>query len=278
MKLLVGILKVDEPQFHLLRNQLDRFLTTDDDYFVIDNLPKNKAHDLLYSTFYKNRKEFDIFLKLDADMSIVDDQFITWLKGKFKNDLQLDWLHFHIWDSFLENYISGVNAYSNRVRWNTNIDNLYTDRMLISSSVQKSEIISSTPSKFILHCPDPNDEQAFNFGSHRAVKAFPRNIEFPKRNTVHGMVFLQIIKSTFLSFSRQKLIALAGFILVVQKKVSDEFINRNSVSRNNSFEFISSKTNRDLIFYLFSSYETYFLLFGKLGYVLLYKLKLRGSK
>ncbi|KYG78192.1 hypothetical protein [Roseivirga spongicola] len=278
MKLLVGILRVDEPQFYFLKEQLQRYLADNDDYFVINNLPKNEAHDLLYSTFYKNRNDFDIFLKLDADMFITDDQFIDWLKGKFENDIELDWLHFHIWDYFLEDYISGVNAYSNRVRWTANTDNLYTDRTLISSSVLKSEIVSRPSSKYILHCPDPSDEQAFNFGSHRAIKAFPRGVEMPKRNSTHGEVFFLLCKSIFLNFTRQKLIAMAAYILAVKKKVSDEFINRSSNNREKSLETLASKTNRELLIYLFVNYESYFLMLGKLGYVLLYKLKLREAK
>lgn len=71
---------------------------------------------------------------------------------------------------------------------------------------------------------------------------------------------------------------MAAYILAVKKKVSDEFINRSSNNREKSLETLASKTNRELLIYLFVNYESYFLMLGKLGYVLLYKLKLREAK
>lgn len=273
LSILVGILKTSEPQIHELIDFLDRQLLPEDDVFIIENLPKNEAHDKLYATFQNRANDFDLFLKIDADMTIEDIRFLPFLRSKFSQNPILDWLHIHIWDCLLEKNISGLNIYSNRVQWNKNIDNVFTDRTMVSQSIVKSEIITEPEEKFIYHCKNPSLEQAVNFGMHRSIKAFQFGTKNPKRNTVHGLVFFEMIKSYFLRPSSKKLIVLTAYLKTVEYRLSAEAINRDSNKRMELIEELRGMSNTRMIFYIMTRYESYFLSLWKVGYIILFRIK-----
>ena len=44
------------------------------DFLTVENKPNKEAHDILYSTFSEYPQEYDLFLKLDADMVLTSPE------------------------------------------------------------------------------------------------------------------------------------------------------------------------------------------------------------
>lgn len=271
MKVLVGILYSGEPQIKDCINSVTTQKNAEFGFFVINNLPKKEAHDELYTHFMDHNKDYELFLKLDADMIINRDDFFEYLIGLFRSNYCLDWLHIWIYDNFLDARISGLNVYRNCVKWRTNHNNLYTDRSTISNSIRESLIISAPDSRWVIHCPNPSDEQAFNFGFHRGIKAFQCGVKLPVPNSIHGTVIRRVFKSYLKNFNTQNLISIAAFYKALDYDLSPLDINKQSIKRQNIFDEIISQREEikkivflDIRFWLI-------IVFGKIGYHFLYK-------
>ena len=69
MKILIGILHCIENEYELCIQSLQEQSVKNWNHFVIRDLPNAEAHNALYSRFMEGSKEYDLFLKLDADMA-----------------------------------------------------------------------------------------------------------------------------------------------------------------------------------------------------------------
>lgn len=278
MKILIGILKVDEPQFDALITSIKDQLSKGDDTFVLEGYSKHEAHDLLFRRFTALSSDFDIFLKMDADMIIERDDFLSFIRQQFNTHKGLDWLHLHIWDSILGTYISGLNAFSNRVRWSKNSDNLFTDRKQIASSIQSQRIIDEPTEKWVSHCKNATFEQAYNFGSHRAVKAFQFGVKATNRSSYsnHGIIFQQLMLKPFGKAKNSRRIAALGFLDVLKDRRTDQYIHRKEANRIKRIEELKSRSTLQMTIEIFLSFQTYILLTGKIGYHLIFRLSLKN--
>lgn len=138
MNILIGILYSNEPQYHLCTKSIENQRYDHNfDYFVISGLSKQEAHDKLYERFSLNNDSYDIFIKLDADMIIKRSDFFNYIHNLFTKNVNLDWVRILVFDEFLQSNISGLNIYSKNVKWSKNLDNYFTDRTLVLSSVKK---------------------------------------------------------------------------------------------------------------------------------------------
>ncbi len=70
MKILIGILYCIENERDACVKSIEAQTHRDFDYFIVENLPKKEAHHQLYTRFAASATEYDIFVKLDADMVI----------------------------------------------------------------------------------------------------------------------------------------------------------------------------------------------------------------
>lgn len=269
MKVLVGILYSGEPQFAKCIDSVKAQEEVEFDYFIIENLPKNEAHDKLYNTFMSKAVEFDIFVKLDADMIIQAKDFFKFIIGIYLNNQFLDWLHIYIYDYITDKLISGLNVYSSNVKWNMNKDNIFTDRGHVVGSIRNKKILKNPAQQWVIHCPDASKEQAFNFGLHRAVKAyqFDNNTEI-KRNTDHGVVLSKLYYNYLRKRNKIRLYAIYGYLMVLDYKLDANTINRNSSYRVGLIKKLENMSSSELNKYIYTSWKFYVLVFGyKLGYV-----------
>ena len=269
MKILVGIMHSKEPQVEDCIKSVNNQKYNDHyDYFVISGLTKREAHDKLYSQFMNKQDEFDIFIKLDGDMVIERSDFFIFIEEKFKRYINLDWIRLEVFDYFLQENMSGLNIYSNTVRWNTNSNNFFTDRTMIKNSVRKD--IGIVPSeKWITHCKDASLYQAFNFGFHRAIKAFQFNSNKKIYSTLQWNAFLRISKLNNANPSKMNLLIIASLAYVVINKIGDAAINEKSKEKKETFLFLSQLSVDELMNYIKKSQILNYLSLGKIGFYLL---------
>lgn len=136
---------------------------------IIKNLPKKEAHEKLYKEFMNNKDQFDLFLKLDADMVLIRNSALRDLVQLFQNYPDLDNAELVVHDWFTNTMIWGIHMFSNRAIWNINRNKLFTDR---DPWIPGRKIkFSGPPAPVVYHSPNPNPYQAYHFGIHRGMKA-----------------------------------------------------------------------------------------------------------
>ena len=136
---------------------------------IFKNLPKREAHNSLYGEFMKRSNEYDLFLKLDADMVLIGNDAFDKIIDLFKNYDELDNAELAVYDWFTDTHIWGVHIFSNRAKWPPRDGHLFTDKDPIIPGIKKT--FEKDPAPLVKHCPNPSPFQAYHFGLHRAFKA-----------------------------------------------------------------------------------------------------------
>lgn len=268
MKILIGVLHSHEPQLEdCIRSIENQLYSYDYNYFILSGLNKLEAHDALYSKFMAESDNYDLFVKLDADMIIERQDFFQFIYSIFHNDTKLDWLRLLIYDHFLNQNISGLNIYRSSVKWTKNINNYFTDRVMIKATIRKDLGIDPT-TIWITHCKSASMYQAFNFGFHRGVKSSllgdPYKIIFPKLQWIAFSRILALIKS---EQTRERLMILASWIYTFEKSLTDSAINENNKLKDEAFSYLNSLTDQNLYYYILDSVAFKYLKIGFIGMI-----------
>lgn len=172
MRILVGTLYTIENEFDDCCRAIAAQSHSDFEHFVLRNLPNKNAHDSLYLAFMARADEFDLFMKVDADMVIRERDFFRRVVDAFEADDELDVLHTTVQDFLSNQSLWGLATYRNTVRWNVDSGGaLFVDRVLDRSTVRKKLSVHSGLAPAATHCANPSIYQAFHFGCHRALKA-----------------------------------------------------------------------------------------------------------
>jgi len=189
MRILVGVLYSGENEFAECLAALQRQSYRDFEYFIVTGLPKREAHDRLYGIFMARAKEFDIFVKVDADMVIEDRDLFAKLVDRFWQNPNMDQLTIAVHDFFTDRLIEGMHAYRSSVRWPKRDSDVFTDRHPVPRDRQVIDYDDLAPAA--IHCKNPSPFQAFHFGLHRALKILtylqlsrgqPSNLQFHLNN------------------------------------------------------------------------------------------------
>lgn len=218
-RILIGTLYSGESEFQQCIESLRSQSYPQWEHRVYRNLPNKEAHDTLYREFMNMSDEFDLFLKLDADMVLIDSHGLETIVDLFRTRRGLDHLQMIVHDWFSDSTIMGAHVYSNRVVWTVNNENLFVDS---SPPVPGNRWrLWGEPAPLIIHSPDPSPFQAFRFGVHRALKAVQ-----PDRNSFHlkhAQTQWCVLKSVWRHFRRtgdRRLgLAVVGADQVIQGKV-----------------------------------------------------------
>lgn len=167
MKILVGIMYCIEQEYPDSVWSLERQSYTNHDFFRIEKMPNKTAHEALYSCFMDHAGQYDLFLKLDADMVLCREDFLQRVVGIFQKQPEIDDLQIGVHDFFTDQLIYGLHVYSNRVTWAPNEEKVFVD-MMDSRKTRAQDMKYLAPAAW--HCPNPSRFQAFHFGIHKAVK------------------------------------------------------------------------------------------------------------
>jgi hypothetical protein len=172
-RVLVGTLYCGENEFEALKESLRGQNYSHWEHVVYKNLPNKEAHDRLYRTFMEEQDNFDLFLKLDADMVFRSDDGLDQIVRVFLENPGLDHLTLAVRDWYSDSLIEGLHTFTDRAQWETGGEPRFVDPSpLIPGEKQK---LWTDPAPIVDHSPDPSPFQAFRFGVHRALKVVQRD-------------------------------------------------------------------------------------------------------
>jgi hypothetical protein len=171
MRIMVGTLYTIENEFNACCASIRAQTHTDYEHVVFRDLSKREAHHALYGTFMQRAEEFDLLVKVDADMVLIDPDFFLHVVKRFSAAPELDLLLIAVHDFFTDGLVTGINIFRNSVRWHLGDEELFTDRTHVAESVRRTEKDLDVLAPAAHHCPDPGPFQSFHYGFHRGIKA-----------------------------------------------------------------------------------------------------------
>lgn len=169
MRVLVGTLYSQENEFRDCLDAIAAQTYPTYEHRVIAGLPKREAHRQLYRYFLDNPRDFQVLIKVDADMILSSREFFADVADRFQRHPHVDLVTVRVHDFFTDRLIWGLNSYRNRFEWPRQHDAVFTDSMPIPRWRQICDSRELAPAAS--HCANPSDFQAFHFGVHRGVKA-----------------------------------------------------------------------------------------------------------
>ena len=222
MRVLVGTLFSGENEFEECKRSLRNQSFTNFDHVVFKNLPNKEAHETLYNKFMDEAENYDLFVKLDADMVFMNDQSLSKIVGTFQDFEELDHAILGVKDWASDSIIDGLHIFSNRATWSKNEEDLFVDP---SPKVPGRKLYThDAPAPLVLHSPDPSRKQAFRFGFHRALKLLQTNKE--DFSFLSSKMQFELLANIWQQYS-QKRDAVRGIILF-----GADYVIRNELQQN----------------------------------------------
>jgi hypothetical protein len=219
-RILILTLNSGEMEFDSCRASVAAQTGVSIDQAVYAGLGNREGHKAIYSEIMRRAREFDLFVKLDADMVLNRPTALRDVHRFFRDHPGLDHLCALVNDHFTGHPIPGVHVFSPRVRWDIrSIDDLFVD----PDPEHPGPGIFNPPDLpiFVEHAPNPGRFQAFHFGYHRALKAFQRaqaNPSLPQK--VYQLGILNSLELQFRRTRRPELaFAVVGADLVARGKL-----------------------------------------------------------
>lgn len=167
-RILLGTLHVDENERDSCTAALAAQSYTEWTHRIFSGLSNEEAHRRLYRYFMDNREDYQLFIKLDADMVLRSRDALADIVRVFQDSTNLDHAVFLVHDWMSDMQIVGMHVFSNRVSWTHTDEQLFVDPD--PERPGEKLVIEGYPSPIAEHSPDPSPFQAFRFGVHRASK------------------------------------------------------------------------------------------------------------
>lgn len=171
-KVLVGMMYSGENEYQQALEALNKQTHQSFELIEVKNLQNKEAHDTLYAGFMARHKDFDFFLKLDADMVFAHEQALaemvqTMVQSQSANILA------YVKDCPSGLMIPGIQMFKSDTQW------LGSDEELNVDYVPKlnGKSLIEVQQNWILHMPNPSKQQLFRYGVHKALKALQPNQE-----------------------------------------------------------------------------------------------------
>ncbi len=166
-RVLVGTMHTIENQFEACVDAVRRQRGVEVEHFTVEGLGNCEAHAELYSNFMKRADEFDVFVKVDADMVILRDDLLARIAERFAREPELDLVTIPVHDFFTNSLISGLHGFRSSVRWPEHTDRVFVDDDAVP---EDRRVVAMDLAPAASHCANPSPFQSFHFGLHRGVK------------------------------------------------------------------------------------------------------------
>lgn len=166
-RILVVTLHTIENEFAECVAAIERQTYTEFEHLIISNKPSTEAHEELYSTFRDRSDEFDLLIKVDADMVIEDVDLLRSIVQTFDRHPGLQLFTMYIYDFFSQRMVSGLHTFHKTAKW-PKMDPAYPD----NHDVQPRHMLIDKRhlGQKVIHCKNPSMLQALHWGIHRGVK------------------------------------------------------------------------------------------------------------
>jgi hypothetical protein len=245
MRILIGTLYVNENEFEECVASIRQQTYQEIEHFIIEGLSKHEAHDALYSTFMARAHEFDLFMKIDADMVLEDQNFVSSIVEDFRQfPSHIDVLTIPVYDMYLRQPIIGLHTFRNTVKWPRISDQLFTDKFPVPK--ERRIIEHERYLKKVTHCKNPSPFQAFHFGVHRGVKIVDAKIEqgdiktWLQRNAGHWKAYQTVRRNFWKYKERQLALATLGYELAFAGFFTTEHVSYTNPYAAQIFERYSN--------------------------------------
>jgi len=173
MRVFVGTLYSGENEYDECLASIQRQTFRDFDHFVFRNLPNKEAHHKLFESFLDRAGEYDILVKIDADVVLASDTILEKIVDKMRCDDGIDILAVAVHDFFTDKLINaGMATYRNTVRWDYGKETMFVDHAEVRPGREVYDDKELAPAG--VHCKNPAPWQAFHYGLHRGLKSIQR--------------------------------------------------------------------------------------------------------
>lgn len=170
MRILVGTIYSGENEFSESVEAVKRQRYGVAEHLVIQGLPLQEAAHSLFAKFFSPAREFDLLVKVDADMVLAHEGIFEGIVSRFESDERLQLLSIGVRDFYTDQIIGSLNAYRSTIEWVPDFDPLAPDRVTVPRDRRAYDHTSLAPAAW--HCPNPSPLQAFHYGLHRGAKAY----------------------------------------------------------------------------------------------------------
>ena len=249
MKFLVLTLYCGEGEFERCKSSVQKQKGVDVQQVIFSNMGNVEAHEALYRRIMEERDNFDLFIKLDADMVLSRDTALDEIADYFRREIELDHLVLPVFDWPSRQQVQGITVFGRRVRWAFPLNPLSPDSNPIR--VGKKRVIPTLATELVRHMQAPTREQCYLYGFHKGLKIAQRGgfLDRPSLAITHYAALLRV-RDIFLSeegVSRALILngardAIRSRVATMKRKSSVE----KNVSENTSLpdELILSRAKR----------------------------------
>lgn len=198
MHMLVITLVTIENEFQECVESIARQTYRDYHHVIFRNLGSMEANRALYGTFMKRAGEFELLIRVDADMVIENRNLFAWVVDEMTMRPSLQKLSIDIHDYFTNRLISGLHTYRNTVKFAVD-DPIQPDHATVPE--QHTRVERSAVGFGVRHCKNPSPLQALHYGIHRGVKLR----EWMRRgDTPHTYWYTWVIRQTWRNYVRRR--------------------------------------------------------------------------
>jgi hypothetical protein len=170
-RLLIHTLNSGEAALPVLVRQLASQSFRDFEHEVVSGLSNREAQTVQYSAFMQRADSYDLFMKLDADMTFRSDTSLAAAVRATDDHPDVQHFVFPLWDCFTEAETLGVHIYRSGVRWGDFRDDLFVDADPVNA---RQLIWDGPPVPFVNHGEVVSDFECFSFGVHKFLKVAQR--------------------------------------------------------------------------------------------------------
>jgi hypothetical protein len=245
-KILVLMLHSGENEYGDSRRALDRQTHANWELKVISGLPEKEAHLALYEEIMRRGDSFDIYVKLDADMVLNDDDALARIAQFYAAHPDADQVNFVLHDILTDSDILGLITFTGRARWDLgSTEPLFVDEA--PAIPGRCLTVWDPDPPIAVHCPYPHAFQAFHFGAHRMMKALQRRRR-PKRWIQSALQWRLLGKVWRLSGREgdaRRDYMMLGACAVWRGELGADATNYRSASLAAAFELYSARLARD---------------------------------
>lgn len=225
MRLLVGILHTVENEFEECVASVQKQTHQDFECLVIHNLPCQKAHETLYQSFIDRANDFDLLLKLDADLVIESPNLFAEIVKKFQKNPDGDLYEIAVHDFFSDQLIWGMPFYRNTLQWWKNEDPLFYGNDLCPIPRERRISDNHDLAPAAIHCKNPSLLQAFHYGVARGLFVIQphRKKKLRFKMTNHW----NLIRRTWANFEKSRDVRLGLAVLGAELAYQGQFLPKH---------------------------------------------------
>ena len=234
-RLLILTLSNGEAALPVLADQLRAQSFRDFEHEVISGLPNRAAHHRLYRTIMERSACFDLFLKLDADMTLRGASALAEAVRAVDRHPDVQHFAFPVWDCFTETETLGVHVFRSGVSWGEITDDLFVD----PDPPNVTQLLwEGPPAPFVNHGEVVSDFECFAFGVHKFLKVAQRGRASAERSHKTHKYFRHMANCARIrdlcreSRARRHRLALAGVLWAMEHHAVSSLTSKSELQRN----------------------------------------------